>query len=242
MEKKYVYDYALKTRYVEYDSRDRLKLSAWLTYLQEAGSGGAEQLGCGSDFLWQRGWGFIVTGYYLEIYRSVPVNTPLKVRTWALPPKHVIFERSYEFLTEDGEKIASAESRWCLLDITRGKLLPADSIGKTNIEDYRTDKALDFSLWKIAEKGEGKLVFSTKVYPSDYDHYGHVNNTHYADFCMNCFTQEEWKAVKSFQIAYEKQCFIGDELSFYRVVLSPNKYLIVGKRKTETFMKAIITF
>jgi acyl-ACP thioesterase len=243
MEKRYVYDYDIKTRYAEYDHRDELKLSAWLTYLQEAGSGGAEQLGCGSDFLWKRGWGFIVTGYYLEIYRPVPITAPMKVKTWALPPKHVLFERSYEFLSESGEKIAAAESRWCLLDVKNGKILPADSIGKTDIADYRTDKALDFSAWKIGGKGdEGTPAFTTKVNLSDYDHYGHVNNTHYADFCMNCFTKEEWKRVSSFQIVYEKQCFIGDELRFYRSEIAPSRYLIEGKKEEITFMKAVIAF
>ena len=45
----------------------------------------------------------------------------------------------------------------------------------------------------------------------------HVNNTRYADFCMNCFSVAQLKEcrVKKFAVSYMKQCKEGDKLSFY---------------------------
>ena len=53
---------------------------------------------------------------------------------------------------------------------------------------------------------------------SHYDHFRHVNNTKYADFFMDCFTEEELenKTVKSFRISYVKQVKANEELTFYR--------------------------
>ena len=46
----------------------------------------------------------------------------------------------------------------------------------------------------------------------------HVNYSHYADYCLNCFSVAELadKYVTTNTIAYVKQCKEGETLSFYR--------------------------
>ena len=53
---------------------------------------------------------------------------------------------------------------------------------------------------------------------SDYDHYFHVNNTKYADFCLDAFTVDELKnkSLGTVQITYVKQCKFGEKLEFFR--------------------------
>ena len=235
MKEQYIYNYKTKTRYIDYDMNDRLKLSSVLTFLQESASYGAEEMGCGTDFLWPRAWGFIVTGYYTELYKNVPVGSNITVKTWALPAKHVIFEREFQFITAEGELIGAAVSRWCLYDVKNQKLLPASRISDDSSREYCTDKALPFKDWKIPTFPTDDLSpdYCVAVGSSNYDHYMHINNTFYADFCANCFSVEEWKSmkVKSFQIAFEEQCFEGDMLQFYKQNISEKDYIILGKKE-----------
>lgn len=239
-------DLDFATRFSDFDCRDRLRLSALLDFMQEGAGVSANQLGCGSEFLWPKGWGFIVTNNYLEFYKPVKVDGKLHLKTWALPPKHIIFERHYELYDEAGEKVAAAVSRWCLLETVNKKILPASVLTDQDYSRYNPAKTIDFKAWKIPPVPlAGAPAFTMQVRGSLCDHYMHVNNTRYADFCMDCFTLDELKdrAVKSFQIVYEAQCVEGDLLSFYRIPAGEETFLIVGvKSENEQFMRAKIAF
>lgn len=243
---KFIYDLKLKTRYIEYDFRDELKLSSVFAWMQEAAGIGADRMGVGSDFLWPKGWGFIVTEYALELYRPVPIGSLLTVHTWPLLPKHVVMERCFDFLDEKGEKCGAALSKWCLLDLKGQKMLPVSALGLSDPDRFLTKKDVEMAgkLPNVSVDGL-QPAYRTIVSSSDYDHYRHVNNTRYVDFCMNCFSVEEWekRKVAKFRIAYVEQCFYGEELLFYRVPLSDKEYLLIGQHGDQkTFVKAKITF
>ena len=243
----YMYERDFHTRYSDFDGHDRLKVSALLDFMQEGAGNSANELGCGSEFLWPKGWGFVVTNNYAEIYRPVAINEKLHLKTWPLPPRHIIFERHYELFGEDGERVAAAVSRWCLLDLKDQKILSASALTDQDYSRYNPRKSMDFRAWKIPPADLSSLApaCSVRVYGSECDHYRHVNNTRYADFCMNCFSSDYLcrHAVKSFQICYEDQCREGDELSFFRVPAGEGEYLIVGaKEDGKQFMRAKITF
>ena len=247
MDDLYMCDLDFCTRYSDFDCFDRLKISSVLDFMQEGAGISANQLGCGSNYLWPKGWGFIVTNNYLELYRPVKTSEKLHLKTWPLPPRHIIFERHYELFAEDGGKVAAAVSRWCLLDLKNKKILPASALTEQDYARYNPKKAMDFKIWKIppVSLAGDSPAFIMRVYGSECDHYMHVNNTRYADFCMNCFPAEYLKdhAVTSFQISYEEQCLAGDELSFYRIPTGEETFLIVGVKNENTqFMRAKIAF
>lgn len=248
MEKYYSCNLNFATRYADFDFCDNLKTSAILNFMQEAAGISGNELGCGSKFLWPKGWGFILTHNYVEVYKPIKINEErLTVKTWPLPPKHIIFERHYELYNEAGEKAVAAVSRWCLLDLKNKKFLSSSALEDQDYSTYNPAKTIDFKAWKIPPVSlEGiEPSFSVQVHSSEYDHYLHVNNTRYADFCMNCFTVEELKnkTVKSFQISYEEQCVEGDELNFYRVSVCENEFIIVGvKQENKPFMRVKIEF
>ena len=64
---------------------------------------------------------------------------------------------------------------------------------------------------------EGKRVCVRTVMLSECDHYFHANNTRYADYFFDCFTQDELsRPIDYFQISYDKQAKAGTVLEFYR--------------------------
>ncbi|MBR7100268.1 MAG: hypothetical protein IKC91_03835 [Clostridia bacterium] len=247
MEKFYSCTLQFPTRYADFNFQDRLKLSSFLNFMQEAAGISGNELGCGSHYLWPRGLGFILTHNYLELYKDVEPEELLTVKTFPLQPKHVVIERQYEFYNPAGEKLAAATSRWCIIDFKQNKFLPISALEGQDFSRYTSEKSIDFNAWKLPRFSSEGLTpsYTVKIGIADCDHYKHVNNIRYADFCMNCFSLQELESrrIKSFQINYEEQCVEGEELSFYRIEQSPDEYYIFGcKANGKRFMGAKIAF
>lgn len=247
MNENYYYcDVTLATRYTDFDFCDGLRLSSYLSLIQEAGSLSANEMGIGSDFLWPRGWGFIVTNTYLKIFRPVRTGERLTVRTWPLPPRKVIFERDCEIYGESGEKVAACVSRWCLFDLKNQKILSDAALPDRDYSRYSSRQAFEFCDWKIpAFSLDGATPdYALRVHHADCDRYKHVNNAKYADYCLNCFSGEELekRRVTGFHITYEKQCKEGEYLSFYRRETAKNEWSVMGVKEDKSiFMRARIT-
>ena len=149
--------------------------------------------------------------------------------------------------TLQGERLVNASSRWCLIDMNTGKLLRSQAIDNQDYTTYNTAKVLEDVKWKIPTfdvVGE-EARFSLKIANSEYDHNMHVNNTRYADYCLNCFSVEELskRSLKSFSISYVKQCKEGETLCFYRKEVGNGEFLTQGlNEKGEIVVQAQICF
>ena len=212
----YSFDKNYEVTYADCTHRDEIKPSALLTYAQEGAGQSAAELGFGYDDTIKDGCGFFIASTYCEIFAPIHPYDILQVSSWPLPPRHVIFQRDYDF-KRDGKRVAVMASRWCLVELASGKMLPPERLRAHSTTPYRNEQVTspDFSLPKL--KGEGERVYSLVVRPSHLDHFNHVNNTKYADFFMDCFSKAELeKRVKSFRIAYSKQVKEGEELTFFR--------------------------
>ena len=110
--------------------------------------------------------------------------------------------------------------------------MPSKCIDNQNYDTYNTKKVCEDVKWKLPlfDQGEGTLCFTITIANSEYDHNLHVNNTRYADYCLNCFTIAELKERKivKFQITYVRQCKEGDALRYYRKDMGNNVFLIQG--------------
>ena len=203
--------------YADCDCRDEVRPSSLLTYAQEVAGQSAQELGFGYDDTIKDGCGFFIASTYCEILVPIRAKDILTVTSWPLPPRHVIFQRDYDF-TRKGQRVAVMSSRWCLVELASGKMLPPERLKAHATTPYRNEQVTspDFTLPKLL--GEGDKVYSMLTRPSHLDHFNHVNNTKYADFFLDCFTQKELegKRIKSFRISYAKQVKAGEELSFFR--------------------------
>jgi acyl-ACP thioesterase len=73
----------------------------------------------------------------------------------------------------------------------------------------------------------------------------HVNNTRYAEYCLNCFSIAELsnRWLKRFSISYVKQCKEGETLRFYRKETDDGSYLAHGfNEKDEIVVQSQIWF
>ncbi len=233
-------------KYCDVDFKDELKVSSALAYMEEVACSSADELGFGYAYVKPRGYAFMVSNIACEFLSPVPLGERLTVQTWPTPPTHVIFGREYQFLSPQGEVYLNASSRWCLIDMSTGKLLHAKTLTEQDYSTYNTARVLEGVKWKIPsfDKEGGEEKFQITIANSEYDHNMHVNNTRYADYCLNCFSVDELavRRLKSFEISYVKQCKEGETLRFYRKE-EAGEYLVQGvNERDEIVVQARIRF
>ena len=234
-------------KYCEVDFKDELKVSTALAYLEEVACSSADELGFGYAFVKPRGYAFMVTNICCEFIKPVLLGENILVKTWPLPPSHVIFGREYQICAESGETLVNASSRWCLIDMSEGKILPSKVIENQDYSTYNTTKVFENVKWKIPAftPEEGELKFTITIANSEYDHNMHVNSTRYPDYCLNCFSGAELavKRLKGFSISYVKQSKEGDTLKFYRKKGENGEYFVHGFNELgEVVVQSKITF
>ncbi len=219
-------------KYCDVDLKDELKPSAILAYLEEVACSSADELGFGYAYIKPRGYAFMLTNIRCELVRPVRLGEHIIVKTWPTPPSYVVFGREYRILSEEGETLLNATSRWCMVDIKSGKLLQSKILDNQDYASYNTARALNVNRWKQPpfRPEEGELRFTMTVANSEYDHNMHVNNTRYADYCFNCFSVAELaaKKIKGFALGYVRQCHEGDSLRFYRKPAGDGAFLVQG--------------
>ncbi len=246
MEKyEHVETYSIK--YCEVDFKDELKVSSTLSYLEEVACLSADELGFGYEYLKPKGYSFMVTNICCEFLAPITLGQKVEVKTWPTPPSHVVFGREYKICSKQGAVLLNATSRWCLVDMNSGKIVPSKVIENQNYDTYNTDKALEGVQWKIPVFAfeEAQECFSIKIANSEYDHNMHVNNTKYADYCLNCFTVSELALLflKRVSLSYVKQCREGETLRFYRKEAAKNEYIIQGvNAQSEVVVRAWLHF
>ena len=244
---KYEHNNHFKIKYCEADFKDEIKLSSLLAYLEEVSCSSADELGFGYEYVKARNYAFIVSGYRCEFLRPITLGETVRVVTWPTPPTHVVFGREYQIFSQEQELLVNATSRWCLIDIEKGKIMPSKVIDNQDYTRYNTTKLFPDLRWKIPTfaPSEGELKFCITIANSAYDHNMHVNNTYYADYCLNCFSVAELQEmrVKTFTIQYVKQCKEGEILRFYRKSVGEEEYLVQGLNENdEIVMQSQIYF
>lgn len=236
-----------KIKYCDVDFKDEIKTSTALALMEEVACASADELEFGYFYLKPRGYAFMVAKIYLEFLRPIVLGETVRVKTWPLIPSRVVFGREYQFESEAGETLINASSRWCLIDMKDGKILQSKVIDNQDYSTYNTRKLFEDVKWKIPsfKPEEGELSFTITIANSEYDHNMHVNNTRYADYCLNCFSVTELNSrkLKKFSISYVKQCKEGDVLRFYRKKAEDGGYLVHGfNAADESVVQAYIYF
>ncbi len=245
--KPYQFNRTFTVQYRDVDFNERIKISSLLALMGDAAGVSADELGFGASYVKPKGYTFMVANTYLEWDKPIKVGQSVQLQTWPLPPSHAIFNREYVFLSDQNVPLVRATSRWCLIDVNNGKIVPSKVIDNQDYSTYNTQKAVENVQWKIPTflPSEGECKFTLIVANSEYDYNMHVNNTRYADYCLNCFSVAELtkRRIKKFSISYVKQCHEGDVLRFYRKRLDDNAYLVHGfNEQNEIVVQSYVVF
>ncbi|HHY90785.1 MAG TPA: acyl-ACP thioesterase [Clostridiales bacterium] len=218
MERVFLYKRKYRVQLSDVDFTRKLKLSTLFNYFQETASMASDNLDMGIDTLAQKygvAWALIRVG--LEINRNPSWNEEIIIETWPPEPNKFDFPRDFIVRDLDGNPIIKAISTWIIFDLKTRKIRKSEVI-EPNYPEKTKKRALDWELGNLKHFGNLQPVYKKVIGYSDIDFNGHLNNSKYIDFMMDCFSVENHKkySVRSMQINYINEALPGDTLVLLR--------------------------
>ncbi|HOQ06532.1 MAG TPA: thioesterase [Clostridiales bacterium] len=215
-----VYRNTYTVGYSDVDFLKCLKCSKLFEYFQDTASEDVKRLGAGVDTLAEKySVAWVLTRIRVEFARIPELNESITVATWPHPPGKMEFGRDFKVCGEDGDAIIRAVSTWVLIDTKTRELRRSDYIHMEHPE-FIAEHALDTRPGKLRPLGKPEPVYRKVVGYSDVDFNGHINNSRYIDYIMDCFPVESHRQymLKAIEVNYIKEAFPGDTLLLCREI------------------------
>ena len=230
---KYVTKITLYNSY--FDFNDRLTAKAILSIFQDVASTHAEEIGVGYESMLNNNLYWVLSRVKFDIIKMPRINEVVIVETWPHTKGRIDFDRDMKILSESGETLIIATSKWCVIDVTSRMLSRTDKVNY--IGEYCTDINYNDKFNKIIlpDKTICKK-FDYVVRFSDLDHNEHMNNTNYSNLVLNSINN---KKFNHFEINFINECRLGDEIVTYSCASESREY-VVGKVNNKTVFNAYV--
>ena len=207
-----------------FDLNDNLSTKSILNIFQDVASLHAEDLGVGYLAMLEKNLYWVLIRIKLDILKMPEINQTVIVETWPHEKGKVDFDRDLKILSQSGETLVVATSKWCVIDAEKRTLQRTDNI------DYNGKCCSDVIYKQGAQKiflpkNEFVFKFDYIVQYSDIDHNKHMNNTNYANLVFNAV---ENKHFTHFEINFNNECVLNDKIQVYTVKDECFEY-VVGK-------------
>lgn len=215
------------------DFTKKLRLSNLFSLFQDIASLASENLGIGIETLEEQfGVAWILTRIRVEMLRYPSWDEEISIETWPLEPNKIEFDRDYLVKDKNGNIIIKAVSKWVIMDIKERKLRRTGLIGIQYPEKI-TKRAMDGKLEKL--KNFGKLIpaYDKVIGYSDIDFNGHLNNSKYVDYIMDCFPVEDHvhHSIKTIDLHFKNEALPGETIRLWKDIslIDQNRIYIEGK-------------
>lgn len=211
------------------DFQKKLKLSALFGYFQDVANLAAENLGVGITQLVEKyGVAFVLMRIRVDVIRMPILDEEISIETWPLKPGKLEFERDYIVRDKNGEVIAKAISVWVIMDLNKRRLKRSEAI---NLEypEIIEERAIDVTLTKLKASEKLETVYHKTIGYSDIDFNGHLNNSRYIDYMMDCFALEEHQHyhISSIEVNYLNEVMPGNTLIIKKDISMMEEHLIL---------------
>ncbi|PIE54607.1 MAG: hypothetical protein CSA35_05430 [Dethiosulfovibrio peptidovorans] len=192
-----------------------------MNLFQDAASHHAESFDMGYAQLFPRDLGWVLTKFRLTVDRYPRYGETVTLQTWPRAPRRIFAYRDVAFFVED-ELIAVGTSVWCLLDLSARRAISLNRVFKSfpsRDEQLYPDEIpsipnLDVAWWR----------WSTVARNSELDLNGHVNNTVYLGWALECLSGERCPVgmPKDLLFSFRKEVARGDSVTSLAGLLGQN--------------------
>lgn len=200
------------------DFTQKLKISALFGYFQDIASHAVENLNIGINDLAHRfNVAWILMRIRADIIRNPEWNEEITIETWPQEPKKLEFERDFLVTDANGIPIIRAISTWVIIDIDTREVRKSELIG-FRYPSFKKERAMECRLSRLKPFGQPEEAYRRNIGYSDVDFNGHLNNSKYVDFIMDCFSIESHRQydVKSIEMNYVNEALPGETLVLRR--------------------------
>lgn len=204
-----MYTFQSRIRYSETDTAGNLTLESLLDYFQDSSIFHSENLGLGVDYLSEKNLAWVLSSWQIVVERYPHLCENVVIGTAPYEFKSFVGYRNFWMDTEDGERLAYANSIWSLMDL--GKMAPAKPPIEM-VEGYTLSEKLqmDYAPRKITVPTDGKSQEQIEVRAHHLDTNGHVNNGQYVRMAME-YIPEDF-CIRQLRAEYKKQAVLNDKI------------------------------
>jgi medium-chain acyl-[acyl-carrier-protein] hydrolase len=209
-----VYKNTVKVELRDVDFKKQLRLSQVFSYFQDIASEAVEELGVGINYLEQEyGVTWILIRMRVDIKRLPQWNETITIETWPQEPKSLEFERDFVIKDQLGNVLVQAVSTWIIMDINTRRIKRTSTIN-LHYPDIKIERAIDCELKKLPNLEESEVAYKKVIGYSDIDFNGHLNNSKYIDYALDCFPIENHRQyeVSSLEVNFLSEALPGQVL------------------------------
>lgn len=205
-----MYKFDSRIRYSEVDREGKLSLESLLGYFQDCSTFHSEDLGVGLKYLKERHIAWVLSAWQIVAERYPELGERVVIGTAPYEFKSFMGYRNFLMETEDGERLAYANTMWTLMDLKQMKPMKATP---ELLEAYKLETRLDmdYAPRKIAlPKAEGIQQEMVEIKSYHLDTNQHVNNGQYVRIAMKYLP--EGYVIRQMRAEYKKQARLGDKI------------------------------
>ena len=226
-----------KLNVIDCDVFGRWKFSDILRHMQQAAEENAEELGCGRRDMVPNGICWVL--YRLKVaFESLPkLDDEVTITTWPSGLNGLFFLRKFRFEDANGVLIGEGVTTWVLFSLERRRVMRPSALPvpvpeiKDREVSMREPAGLDVSAVETVD--------TRRIYFSDLDMNGHMNNARYADWSLD-LVDDMQRGARGLQINFIAEGRLGDEVTLAKKVFDDGHIIIEGKRNARTMFEAEI--
>lgn len=179
------------------------------------------------------GIAILVSRVSFRIHRFPMENERFTVHTVEEKSEPLQFVRSYEIISDKGEKLVTGLSGWLLVDVKGHRIMPIKKFDEMGLRTPMTEKkehdCLPYGKFQIPE---GMTLFDERVIKySDLDSNGHTTNSRYGAFVADALPPNcRDLNFTDFRLNYAKEAKLYQKLLvFGKINNEEQKITLVGK-------------
>ena len=215
---------------IHLDAKRQLRPSVLLHFVQEAAGGHCLQLGLDWESLAKKGLFWAVIRHRLEIERLPKEGEMLRVETWPMPTTRSAFPRAAAGYDAEGNLVFRCTSLWVLMSQeTRQMVLP----GKSGIDLEGITLGNELPAPGSLPPSNGEDAASRRVWYSELDRNGHMNNTHYLEWALDLLPSDFRKLfdLRQASITYLSEIREGEEIHLTKSISEEGIFRVDAHRQ-----------
>jgi medium-chain acyl-[acyl-carrier-protein] hydrolase len=205
-----MYERLCKVQPSETGGDGKLKIRKLFDYFQDTAAMAVEPVEGGTLKLLERGYGWILINYSLNVSRCPLMDEPFRIKTWHMTGTGLYTLRAFNVLSAREEILAEAKSSWILMDLANEK--PVRAIQHLPQEFIDSGEPVEPGFDKAENVTEPASVHRFPVRWHDIDANQHVNNSVYIEWAMESMPAKVLTemSLAGLNVEYRNSLFYGE--------------------------------
>ena len=207
-----------------------IKLAEFLAITSDSAVEDYHQRGITFDFLKEKNVAILTSRIAYRFHKMPKCNQIITLKCWEEAPKGLQLTRCYELTDESGEVLVNGFTTWLLVNLENRRIMKPSSFTYREEPTFTTPlKSLDCGKIQIPENLE--LLGERKISFSDLDANGHMNNSRYGEYIIDCLPPEfQTRQITDLRLNYAHEVMLGDKLEIFgNLNAGENRVVVIGK-------------